>query len=107
MQHEWLGFFDRDLGTGVRGCSVRRTGRYLLAGGSGIFVLTFFVFVSSNAAKDEFEVIDTTPYFVWAAVGALALVLGAVFFAAGEVVRVLSPSETAPKYKVGSRSHYE
>lgn len=86
---------------------MRKTGKTLLVAGAALCLLTLFAFVVSNGARDEFEVIDTTPYLVWAAAGAVALVVGAVFFAAGEVIRVLSPPEPARERGGASRSHYE
>ena len=86
---------------------VRNVGKYLLGSGGGICLLTLLVFVSANASSDDFEVIDTTPYFVWGAVGGLLLVLGAIFFAAGEVIRAVSPPASSRPEAVASRSHYE
>ena len=87
---------------------MRRAGKYLLVGGGVICLQTLLMFAIANAASEELEVIDTTPYLVWSAAGALALILGAVFFAAGEVVRVLGPPDSPPPGKTTeSRSHFE
>lgn len=91
---------------GHHGC-VRKVGKYLLGSGVGICLLTLLVFISANASSDDFEVIDTTPYFVWGVVGGLLLVLGAIFFAAGEVIRVAGPPAPSRPEAVASRSHYE
>ncbi len=86
---------------------MRSMGKYLLGGGSALCLVTLLVFVTTGASSAEFEVIDTTPYFAWGALGALLLILGAVFFAAGEVVRVVSPP-AAPGVDAGSsRGHFE
>ncbi|WP_436794319.1 hypothetical protein [Actinospongicola halichondriae] len=85
---------------------MRRTGTWLLVGGGVLCALTLSVAAMTAGSSSEFEVINTTPYLIWAGVGAVLLILGGVFFAASEVIRVLDPTEPAPEMADAGRSHW-
>lgn len=77
--------------------AMRYWGKRLLIGGISLMTVVGLVYLRMRYVHESREypsgtAYDATPFVLWATVGALLLFVGAVFFAAGEAVRLLQRS---------------
>lgn len=73
---------------------MRYWGKRLLIGGITLMAVVGLLYLRLRQVHENREypsgtAYDATPFVMWATVGALILLVGAVFFAAGEAVRLL------------------
>lgn len=76
---------------------MRYWGKRLLIGGISLMTVVGLVYLRMRHVHENREypsgtAYDATPFVLWATGGALLLLVGAVFFAAGEAVRLLQGS---------------
>lgn len=76
---------------------MRYWGKRLLIGGISLMTVVGLVYLRMRHVHENREyasgtAYDATPFVLWAMAGALLLLVGAAFFAAGEAVRLLRGS---------------